>query len=113
MSIAVYPVTLFGIPMFHSPMNMIMPRLVFSLMFCNNKDCCQVSDRFTIFPIYRFCTLTQSKYYTPYETHLSSEKYYTSDPDLVTFDTNQYGLGVNYTEIFYGCQNLEIWIEEC
>ena len=66
----------------------------------------KVSDRFTVFPMYRFYTQTQSKYYAPYETHLSTEKYYTSDPDLATFDSNQYGLGVNYTDIFTGAK---IW----
>jgi hypothetical protein len=62
----------------------------------------KVSDRFTIFPMYRFYTQTQSKYYAPYEKHLSTEKYYTSDPDLATFDANQYGFGVSYTDIFTG-----------
>ena len=62
----------------------------------------KVSDRFTIFPMYRFYTQTQSKYYAPYEKHLSTEKYYTSDPDLATFDANQFGFGVSYTDIFTG-----------
>ena len=62
----------------------------------------KVSDRFTVFPMYRFYTQTQSKYYAPYEKHLSTEKYYTSDADLSTFDANQYGFGVNYTDIFTG-----------
>ena len=66
----------------------------------------KVSDRFTVFPMYRFYTQTQSKYYAPYETHLSTEKYYTSDADLSTFDANQYGFGVNYTDIFTGAK---IW----
>ena len=66
----------------------------------------KVSDRFTVFPMYRFYTQTQSKYFAPYETHLSTEKYYTSDPDLATFDSNQYGFGVNYTDIFTGAK---IW----
>lgn len=62
----------------------------------------KVSERFTVFPTYRFYTQTQSKYYAPYETHLSNEKYYTSDADLSSFDSNQYGFGVNYTDIFTG-----------
>jgi hypothetical protein len=66
----------------------------------------KVTDRFTVFPMYRFYTQTQSKYYADYETHLSTENYYTSDPDLATFDSNQYGLGVNYTDIFTGSK---IW----
>lgn len=62
----------------------------------------KISNRFTVFPMYRFYTQTQSKYYAPYETHLSTEKYYTSDADLSSFDANQYGFGVNYTDIFTG-----------
>ena len=62
----------------------------------------KVSDRFTIFPMYRFYTQTQSKYYAPYEKHLSTEQYYTSDPDLATFEANQFGFGVSYTDIFTG-----------
>ena len=62
----------------------------------------KISDRFTVFPTYRFYTQTQSKYYAPYELHLSTEKYYTSDADLSSFDANQYGFGVNYTDIFTG-----------
>jgi hypothetical protein len=52
--------------------------------------------------MYRFYTQTQSKYYAPYEKHLSTEKHYTSDPDLATFDANQFGFGVSYTDIFTG-----------
>jgi hypothetical protein len=62
----------------------------------------KISDRFTVFPMYRYYTQTESKYFAPYETHLSTEKYYTSDFDLATFDANQYGFGVNYTDIFMG-----------
>ncbi|MGZ9675887.1 DUF3570 domain-containing protein [Flavobacterium sp. GNP001] len=74
----------------------------------------KLTDKFTVFPMYRFYTQTQSKYYTPYETHLSTEKFYTSDADLATFDANQYGFGVNYTDIFtaakvwkFGLKNID------
>lgn len=60
----------------------------------------KVSDKFTIFPMYRYYTQTKSKYYAPYETHLSTEEFYTSDPDLATFDSNQFGFGISYTDIF-------------
>ncbi len=66
----------------------------------------KLSDRFTVFPMYRYYTQTASKYYAPYETHLSTERYYTSDADLATFDANQYGFGINYTDIFTGAK---IW----
>lgn len=66
----------------------------------------KLSDRFTVFPMYRYYTQTASKYYAPYETHFSTERYYTSDADLATFDANQYGFGINYTDIFTGAK---IW----
>ncbi|MNQ21758.1 hypothetical protein D3C85_348860 [compost metagenome] len=62
----------------------------------------KISDRFTIFPMYRYYTQIASKYYAPYETHLSTEEFYTSDADLAEFDANQYGFGVSYTDIFTG-----------
>lgn len=75
----------------------------------------KVSDKFTVFPIYRYYTQTQSKYYAAYEMHLSTEQFYTSDPDLATFYSNQYGLGVNYTDIFtvakiwrFGLKNVDL-----
>lgn len=62
----------------------------------------KLSDRFTVFPMYRYYTQNQSKYFAPYEKHLSTEEFYTSDYDLSTFNANQYGLGVSYTDIFMG-----------
>lgn len=62
----------------------------------------KISDRFTVFPMYRYYTQIESKYFAPYETHISTEKYYTSDFDLASFNANQYGFGVNYTDIFMG-----------
>ena len=50
--------------------------------------------------MYRFYTQTASKYFAPSETHLSTEVYYTSDYDLSAFNANQYGFGLNYTDIF-------------
>lgn len=74
----------------------------------------KLSDKFTVFPMYRYYTQTASKYYAPYETHFSTEKFYTSDSDLATFDANQYGFGVNYTDIFtagkiwkFGLKNID------
>jgi hypothetical protein len=66
----------------------------------------KISDKFTIFPMYRYYTQQQSKYFAGFEKHLSTEKYYTSDYDLSTFAANQYGFGVNYVDIF---TNFQIW----
>jgi hypothetical protein len=60
----------------------------------------KLSDRFTVFPMYRYYTQTQSKYFAPFKAHLSTEQYYTSDYDLSTFNANQFGLGLTYTDIF-------------
>ena len=66
----------------------------------------KISSRFTLYPMYRYYTQNQSKYFAAYEKHISTEEYYTSDYDLSTFNANQYGLGVNYTDIFLGSR---IW----
>ncbi len=74
----------------------------------------KLSDKFTVFPSYRYYTQGKAKYFAPYETHLSTEQYYTSDYDLSTFNANQYGFGVGYTDIFtsakiwkFGLKNLD------
>ncbi|MFY8188962.1 MAG: DUF3570 domain-containing protein [Flavobacterium sp.] len=66
----------------------------------------KLTDRFTVFPMYRFYTQTATNYFAPYNQHLSTETYYTSDYDLSTFVAHQYGFGVNYTDIFMGSR---IW----
>ena len=66
----------------------------------------KISDKFTVFPTFRYYTQTASQYYAPYEKHLSTEHFYTSDPDLATFETRQIGFGVNYTDIF---ASAKIW----
>lgn len=66
----------------------------------------KLSDKFTFFPMYRYYKQTSAKYFAPYETHVSTEKYYTSDADLATLDANQFGFGINYIDIFTGAK---IW----
>jgi hypothetical protein len=60
----------------------------------------KVTDKYTLYPMYRYYTQTQSKYFAPFDTHLSTEQYYTSDYDLSAFNAHQYGFGVSYTDIF-------------
>ena len=74
----------------------------------------KLNDHFTVYPMYRYYTQTESKYFAPFETHLSTEKYYTSDYDLSTFDSNQYGIGATYLDIFtkahlwkFGLKNID------
>ena len=55
--------------------------------------------KFTLYPSYRYYTQTQADYFAPYNEHLSTDTYYTSDYDLSAFDANQYGIGFRYTDI--------------
>lgn len=74
----------------------------------------KLSDKFTVSPMYRYYIQSQTKYFAAFEKHISTEEYYTSDYDLSSFTTNQYGLGVSYTDIFtagkiwkFGIKNID------
>jgi hypothetical protein len=60
----------------------------------------KLNDKFTLYPTYRYYKQSQSDYFAPYETHISTEEFYTSDYDLSEYNANQFGLGFNYTDIF-------------
>ena len=60
----------------------------------------KISDKFTLYPSYRFYNQTAADYFYPYEMALSTDEFYTSDYDLSEFSANQYGFGIGYTDIF-------------
>ncbi|PCH54421.1 MAG: hypothetical protein COC22_00030 [Flavobacteriaceae bacterium] len=60
----------------------------------------KISDKFTLYPSYRYYTQTAAKYFAPYEKHLSTEQYYTSDYDLSKYNSGQIGFGISYLDIF-------------
>ena len=60
----------------------------------------KLSQAFTLTPSFRFYAQNQVNYFGPYETHLSTEQYFTSDYDLSKFASRQYSLGLGYTDIF-------------
>ena len=60
----------------------------------------KITESFTVYPMYRYYTQQASKYFAPFEKHLSTETYYTSDYDLASFNANQIGFGISYTDIF-------------
>lgn len=66
----------------------------------------RISEHFTILPMYRFYTQKGVRYFAPFEKHYSYQRYYTSDYDLSTFDTHQYGLGLSYTDLLTGTRVL-------
>ncbi|KOS08091.1 hypothetical protein AM493_20100 [Flavobacterium akiainvivens] len=61
---------------------------------------------FTVYPMYRFYTQQAMKYFAPQDSHYSFEQFYTSDYDLSSFDSHQYGVGASYADIF---QDFKIW----
>lgn len=74
----------------------------------------KISDRFTVFPMYRFYTQQAVRYYAGYEKHYSFERFYTSDYDLASFDSHQYGFGLSYSDILtrakilkFGLKNID------
>ena len=66
----------------------------------------KISQKFTLYPSYRYYTQTAADYFAPYESHLSTEEFYTSDYDISEYTANQYGFGVSYTDLL---NNLKIW----
>jgi len=66
----------------------------------------KISDKFTLYPSYRFYNQSAADYFAPYNEHSSTEQYYTSDYDLSEFNANQYGLGLSYTDVF---TKMHIW----
>ena len=60
----------------------------------------KINDKFTVYPSYRYYNQTASDYFAGYNEHLSTEKYYTSDYDLSEFHSNNYGIGISYTDVF-------------
>ncbi|WP_209399753.1 DUF3570 domain-containing protein [Pseudozobellia sp. WGM2] len=60
----------------------------------------KLSDKFTLYPSYRYYRQTDSDYFAGHEQHFSSSIFYTSDYDLSRYKANQYGLGISYTDIF-------------
>jgi hypothetical protein len=66
----------------------------------------KITDKFTLYPSYRYYMQTAADYFAPFEQHLSTEEFYTSDYDLSEFKSNQFGFGITYTDIF---TELHLW----
>lgn len=56
--------------------------------------------KFTLYPTYRYYTQTAADYFAPFEEHVSTSEFYTSDYDLSKFDSHQYGAGFKYYDVF-------------
>ncbi|WP_257014095.1 DUF3570 domain-containing protein [Winogradskyella undariae] len=60
----------------------------------------KITDKFTLYPSYRYYNQTAADYFKPYEEALSTDEFYTSDYDLSEYSANQIGFGISYTDIF-------------
>ena len=60
----------------------------------------KITDSFTLYPSYRYYTQTASDYFAPFDEHLSTDEFYTSDYDLSAFNSSQYGFEIHYNDIF-------------
>ena len=75
----------------------------------------KITNKFTLYPSYRYYNQTAADYFNPYEEALSTDEFYTSDYDLSKYSANQYGFGVSYTDIFtkahlwnYGLKSIDL-----
>jgi len=59
----------------------------------------KLSDKFTFYPLYRYYIQTASYYFFPKDVAASTERYYTSDYDVSSFDAHQFGVGLTYKDI--------------
>ncbi|MGB5437008.1 MAG: DUF3570 domain-containing protein [Maribacter sp.] len=60
----------------------------------------KLSDKFTLYPNYRYYKQTAADYFYAKEAAVSSLGYYSSDYDLSAFNSHQYGIGLRYKDIF-------------
>lgn len=71
----------------------------------------KLSDKFTVYPSYRYYTQTAADYFYPKEQALSTFDFYTSDYDLSNYDAHQYGIGVQYKDIFTSARVLNFGLK--
>jgi len=60
----------------------------------------KITEKYTLYPNYRYYNQTAANYFYAYEEALSTYDFYTSDYDLSKYNSNQYGIGIKYTDIF-------------
>lgn len=60
----------------------------------------KLTDKFTLYPTYRYYTQSAADYFYAKEDAVSTFDFYTSDYDLSKYDAHQYGMGIQYKDIF-------------
>ncbi len=72
----------------------------------------KIGGKFTVYPDYRYYNQTKSTYFAPYEQHLSTDEYYTSDYDLSAFTAHQFGFGIKYNDVFTSAHIWKIGLKD-
>lgn len=60
----------------------------------------KLTDKFTLYPTYRYYTQSAADYFYAKEEAVSTLEFYTSDYDLSKYNAHQYGMGIQYKDIF-------------
>lgn len=60
----------------------------------------KLGSAFTVSPFYRYHAQTAADYFAPYQQHLTSDIFYTSDYDLSGLTSHKYGLGLRFSPIY-------------
>ncbi|WP_158799187.1 DUF3570 domain-containing protein [Pedobacter sp. L105] len=70
----------------------------------------KLSSFFSISPFYRYNNQTGTRYFAPYGEHNPNDKYYTSDYDLSTLNSDFYGAGIRFSppKGVFGWQHLSM-----
>lgn len=71
----------------------------------------KLTEKFTIYPSYRYYTQTAADYFYLKERALSTYDFYTSDYDLSNYDAHQYGAGLQYKDIFTSARVLNFGLK--
>ena len=71
----------------------------------------KLTEKFTIYPSYRYYTQTAADYFYLKERALSTFDFYTSDYDLSNYDAHQYGAGLQYKDIFTSARVLNFGLK--
>lgn len=54
----------------------------------------------TLYPSYRYYSQSNTSHFAPYDAHLSTQEFYTSDYDLSEYHAHQYGFGISYNNLY-------------
>lgn len=63
----------------------------------------------TIGPFYRYHKQSGSQFFAPFQTHLVTDQFYTSDYDLSSFNSHKFGLNIRYSPLYGVFQSKEIF----